>query len=72
MGVLTAPGCCLDKEGFCLEVGDWIEVNYKNFRIALVKEIIPLRNDCLYVIMFPNMREETHTHDSLINIMANK
>jgi len=60
----------LAKEDSRLKVGDWIEVDYKKHKIALVKKIMPLKNDCLYVIVFPNMREETHTHDSLMNIMA--
>jgi len=56
--------------GQCVRVGDYVEINYKGFQIALVKEIIILPKDCIFVLLFPDMSEEFHTHSSLLNIMA--
>ena len=53
-----------------MRVGDYVEINYKGFQIALVRDIILLPKDCIYVLLFPDMTQELHTHDSLLNIMA--
>ena len=59
----------LNEEG-CMQVGDFIEIRYKGHQIALIKEIIGLRDDNVFVLLFPDMSEESHTRSSLITIMT--
>jgi len=56
--------------GRWVQVGDFVEINYKGHQLALIKEIIVLQSDNIFVLLFPDMREEFHTHSSLLNIMA--
>ena len=54
-----------------MRVGDFLEINYRGHRLALIKEIIAYEKDNIFVLLFPDMTEEFHTHSSLLNIMCN-
>ena len=52
-----------------LQVGDIVEIRYKGHQIALIKAVIGLRDDSIFVLLFPDMSEESHTRSSLTTIM---